>query len=103
MKLAHRPADYVVQNLPPGSSDPATDSSLVLETNKILSLAHAWGQMEVAESALSNAYEVLKDFDKQELPVRTLQQRMKKLRDVAKEMAAMADQHEGLEDDEEEA
>ena len=88
---AYRPADYLVQNLPTGTGEVSPEDPQLSEEDKILQLSYAYSQLEVATSALARAYDTLKDSDKEKLPVRTLKQRMRKVREVAKEMVAMAD------------
>ena len=86
---AYGPSDFLVQNLPPGMSDDSQNNPKIRETEQVLQLAYAWSQMEVAASALSSAYAALKEFDKDKLQVRTLKQRMRKVREATKEMVEM--------------
>lgn len=100
-KPAYGQSDFLVQNLPPGTSDTSQNETEIRETEKILQLANILSQLEVAESALSSAYDLLKDFDKDKLPVRTLKQRMRMVREAAKEMVAMTEGGESYEQGEE--
>ena len=98
-KQPYRQADYLVQNLPPETNDTSRNEPHLRDTEKILQLAYAWGQLEVAESALSTAYDTLKNFDKQQLPARSLKQRMKQVRSIAKEMVAFVGGAESKDED----
>ena len=82
-------ADFIVQNLPPGDSLTSSGEFDLREAEKLVDVAYAWGQLEVASSALTNAYERLKDIDKQRLPARSLRQRMRKFRQAAKEVESL--------------
>ena len=88
-------ADYIVQNLPPEVSDPAASKGLLVrETETMLRLAYAWGQWDVVESSLKQAYNTLKEVEKQNLPACTLKKRVRKLRGIAKDMLALVDREE---------
>ena len=94
-KLPYRPADYIVQNLPPKTSDVSSNEPLILQTEKFLNLAYAWGQLELAKSALANAHDILMGIEKGELPVSTPKQRMREVRAIPKDMLVLVEEGEG--------
>ena len=91
-KVPYTSADHIVHSLPAGERDARDDGQLATQTHKILNLAGAWGQLEVAASSLGRAYEILKDFEREDLPARTLNHRMRKLRGITKGIRLLVDE-----------
>lgn len=51
-----------------------------MSTEEVLQLATAWAQLEIAATALDNAYQTLGKMKPKDLPVRTVKQRMRKVK-----------------------
>jgi hypothetical protein len=84
-----RAADFIVQNPPPGDSLTSCGEFDLREAEKLVDLVYAWGHLEVASSAMANAYERLKGVGEQQLPARSLRQRMRKFRQAAREVESL--------------
>lgn len=93
MEPEHNEADFLTQYLPAVAGDSSQDPPLIRETERVLKLAYAWGQIRIAQASLASAYNTWKDFDKQDLPIRSIKQGMRGIRKLVKETAALV--HEG--------
>ena len=84
-----RAAEFLVQNLPPQRSVTSSGEFDQRQAEKLVDLAYAWGQLEVASSAMANAYERLKGFGEQQLPTRSLRLRMRKFKQAARDVESL--------------
>ena len=62
-----------------------------MKTEEVLSLTTAFAELEVATTALNNAYNTLGKMNPSELPVRTMKQRMRKTRALARQIGKLVE------------
>ena len=68
-----------------------------MSTEEILQLTTAWAQLELAETALTNAHKTLGKMSLQDLPVRSVKERMREMRRLGKQIVDLVDVKDGQE------
>lgn len=91
------PVDTLTQDLPPPDILNSPEEHDVHQTEKVIDLAYACVQLDIAASAVSNAYDKLKGIDQAELPTQSLRDRVTKISRAAKDVGNLT--HKKKDDD----
>ena len=84
-----RAADAFVRNLPPRDSVCRDNEDDLRNAERLVDLAYAWGQLEIAETALLHCYERLRLVEDDQLPVRTLKQRVNRVKQAVRTVTSL--------------